>query len=90
MTLEDLIDEAEWTRTHYISAHEYVIAKDEPSLHAAMKVLVEEDGYPGQFLKTVYRYVDVGEYRYWVMGVVLNRSRLDVEGVTRLGGLDGE
>ncbi len=87
--LIEVIEKAAWRATKFISPHEYILKKDEPELFEAMKKFVRENGWPGRFFKTIYRYATVGEYRYWFMSsgpksIILNRARLDIGGVERL------
>ncbi len=73
--LEWLLSDAIWTATSYIEPHEYIVRKDHEELFALMEARLKEDGYDARFLKTTYRYVDVGEHRYWLMDPILNRAR---------------
>lgn len=73
--VEELIEKAGWIKTDYIQPHEYVLYNNEPVLVRQMNYLIEDEGYTKEFMGVKYRYVDVGEYRYWLIGVVLNRAR---------------
>ncbi len=75
--LEQMIDEAQWRATTYLAPHEYVLSRDYPELHAAVKEHLLHHGYTGRFLDREYAYTNIGAYRYWVVGGVLNRARLD-------------
>ncbi len=77
--LEWLLDDAIWTPTTYIKPHEYILEKNHGELFALMKARIEEAGYEAPFQGRTYRYVDVGEYRYWLMEPVLNRTLGGVE-----------
>ncbi len=72
-----------WTQTNYLSPHEYIIRRVHPELVDRMRALIAEEGYAARFQGHTWRYVDLGAYRYWVVGVVLNRARLDAGGVER-------
>ncbi len=74
--LEWLLDDAIWTATTYIKPHQYIVRKDHGELFALMEARLKEEGYDAPFQARTYRYVDVGEHRYWLMGVVLNRARV--------------
>ncbi len=78
-----MVNDAVWHRTTHVSPHEYILRDEYPELFAAVKERVGEEGYPGRFQGRTYRYADLGAHRYWLMGVVLNRARLDVGGVER-------
>ncbi len=79
------IEEAHWRATEYLSPHEYVLSQDYPELHETLKARILDHGYPGRFLDREYNYTNIGAYRYWVVGGVLNRARLDTPGVKELG-----
>ncbi len=72
--LEWLLDDDIWTDTTYIKPHQYIVRKDHEELFALMEARLKEDGYDARFLKTTYRYVDIGEHRYWLMEPILNRA----------------
>ncbi len=74
--LEWLLSDAIWTATTYIKPHEYIVEKDHGELFALMEARLKGEGYEAPFQGRTYRYVDVGEHRYWLMGVVLNRARV--------------
>ena len=87
MELEDIkraIDEAQWRATDYLSPHEYVLSREYPELHGALKAYLLDHGYTGLFLDWEYVYTNIGAYRYWVVGDVLNRARLDTPGVREI------
>ncbi len=77
--LEWLLGDAIWTPTAYIKPHEYIVRKDHEELFALMETRIEEEGYDAPFQGRTYRYVDVGEHRYWLMEPVLNRALRGVE-----------
>ncbi len=87
MELEEIkraIDEAHWQATDYLSPHEYVLSRDYPEMHEALKTYLLDHGYTGRFLDREYTYTNIGPYRYWIVDGVLNRARLDTPGVTEL------
>ncbi len=79
--IERAIDEAQWRATTYLAPHEYVLSRDYPELHETLKAYLLDHGYRGRFLDREYTYSNIGAYRYWVVGGVLNRARLDKSGV---------
>ena len=83
--LERWIDEAQWRATTYLAPHQYVLSQDYPELHEALKAYLLSHGYRGEFLDQEYTYINIGAYRYWIVGSVLNRARLDTPGVMELG-----
>ena len=78
--IERSIAEAQWRPTTYLAPHEYVLSRDYPELHAAMKGYLLDHGCAGRFLDREYTYSNIGAYFYWVVGGVLNRARLDRSG----------
>ena len=74
-SINKLIENASWRKTDYIAPHEYVLVHDEPILALQIKLRIKNEGYTKEFKGRKYRYVDIDEYRYWSMGVVLNRAR---------------
>ena len=81
-----LIAAATWRKTNHVAPHEYVVKEwptTDPRLLDAVRRLWTEGGYDRRFGNAKYHYVDIGEYRYWVMGrhswdsagTVLNRAR---------------
>ncbi len=75
------IDEAQWRATTYLAPHEYVLSRDYPMLYAALEADFLDHGYTRRFLNREYTYTNIGAYRYWIVGSVLNRARLDTSGV---------
>ncbi len=55
-----------------------------------MKACLLDHGYSGRFLDRDYTYTNIGPYRYWVVGGVLNRARLDTGGVDEVEDGKGE
>ncbi|MEE9237427.1 MAG: hypothetical protein V3U52_06530 [Thermoplasmata archaeon] len=83
--LERAIDEVEWRATTYLSPHEYVVERDHQELFRAIRERLGdvETSYKALFLSQVYTYTNVGPYRYWTVGIILNRARLDAADVER-------
>ena len=71
------LNEAEWiwARTYADKApHWYVLKSNSPWLHSQMAEIIAQHGMDRPFESQTYRYLDVGDYEYWVMGDVLNRA----------------
>ncbi len=77
-----MIDATFWKKTNYISPHEYILQAKEPVLHAALSELIDNHGYKTMFMGKEYTCYDIGEYKYWHMGDVVNRA-LKTEGETK-------
>lgn len=75
--LERAIEKAQWRATNYLAPHEYVLSRDYPELYAALEEHLLHHGYAERVLDREYTYTNIGAYRYWVVGGVLNRARLD-------------
>jgi len=69
-----MIDAAYWKKTNYIAPHEYILQAKEPALHPALSELIDNHGYPFMFLGKEYTCYDIGNYRYWHMEEVVNRT----------------
>jgi hypothetical protein len=67
-----------WTKTTYIRPHEYFLRKEHPGLYDLLKQAVAEHGYDASFYGTRFRYLNLGDYKYWVYDTLINRERLDL------------
>ncbi len=68
------IDAVPWRKTEYIAPHEYISVMDYPDLVAKITKHIKEEGILREFRGVKYRYFYFGGYRYWRMGVILNRA----------------
>lgn len=75
MVTQAQIDAVEWRKTTYIEPHEYILVMDHPELVEEITKCVKEEGIIKEFRGAKYRYFYFDGYRYWRMGVVLNRCR---------------
>jgi hypothetical protein len=80
-TLEELggtllreIENQQWKKTNYLEAHEYILRVWNPELFDNISELIDKEGYKGTFLKTIYSYLNIGDYRYWHYTLILNRA----------------
>jgi hypothetical protein len=74
--LLQLINKAYWKKTNYIQPHEYMLRKDYSEVYSALKEKIDKEGYEAKFLGKVYKYVNIGEYRYWAYDTLINRALL--------------
>ena len=74
--ITDLIAAAAWRESTYLAPHAYVLQRAEPALYNLVRTLVETQGYTASFQGKPYRYLDVGDHTYWLVGHVLNRRPL--------------
>jgi len=74
--LQSAIDAAEWRKTDYIQPHKYILQHTHPDLYAALAQALEsnEEGYSGTFRGWTYRYLHIGDYKYWRIEDVVNRE----------------
>jgi len=75
--LINLVNKAEWHKTDYIKPHEYIIAEKNEELFVRVKKLLKRRGYKQLFNYTEYTYININGYKYWIVGIVLNRQKLD-------------
>jgi len=73
-TLLQEIEDQQWKKTSYLEAHEYILRDWNPELFDNISELIDREGYKGTFLKTIYTYLDIGNYRYWHYTMILNRA----------------
>jgi hypothetical protein len=73
-TLLREIEKQVWKKTTYLEAHEYIHRDWNPTLFATICKLIDEQGYRGSFKETRYKYVDIGDCRYWHYILILNRA----------------
>jgi hypothetical protein len=68
------IENQTWKKTNYIEPHEYILDNWNTALCHAIRRQIDEFGYTGSFMGTLYRYLDIGGYRYWTCGEGINRA----------------
>ena len=75
---------ARWKRTQHVKPHEYTHRDwgDVEGFYEFIK-LIRAPGYDAKFQGRKYRYLDVGEFTYWTMGmaleitIIINRRRTE-------------
>ena len=80
METEKLMEEikaAPWRASDLDGPHEYIVDKWDPALFHKITSLIRVDGYRGTFNNEEYRYLDIGEHRYWQIDIILNRASID-------------
>ena len=75
LKLSSLIRNANWIKTDFIKPHEYVVEETDPELVEAIKKKLVQNGYYEKFMGEEYRYIDIGDYKYWYIEPVLNRTK---------------
>jgi hypothetical protein len=84
---EGTIAAGDWRKSRVAPKYEHwywVQPKQDPEAFLALVDLINREGEPGQFGKSRYRYLTVGEFVYWVTrsfydrdAVLINRRRAD-------------
>jgi hypothetical protein len=64
-----------FARTYARTApHEYFLQHQDPETFELIKQLIGGYGYEETFWGRPYRYADLGEHKYWILGMVCNRA----------------
>jgi hypothetical protein len=77
-TLRTSVEAITWTKTTYIRPHEYFLRDDHPDVYGPLRQAIVEHGYDAYFYRAPFRYLDLGEYKYWAYDTLINRERLDL------------
>lgn len=66
-----------------IAPHEYILQPREPEIYTIMKELIQKHGVKEPFTigktTTYWTYLYIGEHKYWIDGIVLNRVKIKGE-----------
>lgn len=76
MDVDEAIEKCRWTLTDYVQQHEYIRHDDNPKAFQIIREAIKKDAVVGEFLGRRYRYWLHGDYKYWMMGVIINRARV--------------
>lgn len=79
---EKLIDSVRWTFAKSMPGipHEYIVVDNYPEKADDMKLFVSEiakNGYTKTFFGKVYKYLEIGDYKYWVIDNIINRAKIE-------------
>jgi hypothetical protein len=83
MFVEDFVDKLSWTFAKTMSEipHYYVVRDNlsigEKKTFDAFGKYVERKGYSELFYSKSYNYLNIGDYKYWIMENILNRTKLN-------------
>ena len=72
--LTEAIKAAPWRASDLEGPHEYIVDKWDPELFHTIISLISTNGYRGTFNNEEYRYLNIGEHRYWQIDIILNRA----------------
>lgn len=84
--LEEFIERHRWTfaKTMAHIPHEYVVrqkVRDDESFNRFV-ITIRSEGYTEYFGRKPFKYLNVGDYKYWTMGspleqtIIINRAKL--------------
>lgn len=62
-----------------IAPHEYILKEWNPTLFNKITELITSKGYNKFFWGFNYKYFDIGEYKYWQIKNILNRTLINGE-----------
>ena len=83
MFVEDFVDKLLWTFAKTMSEipHYYVVRDslsiDEKKTFDSFGKYIKRKGYSELFYSKSYDYLDIGDYKYWIMENILNRTKLN-------------
>ncbi len=79
---EGFVSKLEWrfAKTMPEIPHEYIVrdnlSNKDKTLFDRLATHIKEQGYIGKFALKTYWYIDIGDYKYWVIDNILNREPL--------------
>ena len=88
MSPEDFVASASWrfAKTMPRIPHEYTVRGETPDDEfEAFVEYIRQHGYQAPFGKSVYTYLNLGQWKYWTMGAstkettIINRARRDIQ-----------
>lgn len=83
--IKNLINENKWVfaKTMAEIPHYYIVrdnlSEKDKKLFDEFDVFIEKNGYTEKFYSKQYTYYNIGNYRYWVIENILNRTILEVK-----------
>lgn len=77
-----LINSLRWTfaKTMPQIPHEYIVIDNYPEKADSIKLFAAEiqtHGYTKTFFGKEYKYLDIGDYKYWVIENITNRAKIE-------------
>lgn len=81
MNSDELLNSLKWrfAKTMPEIPHEYIVIEDYPEKAKEITAFInsiEKNGYIKQFYGKEYKYLDINNYKYWVMGNIINRTKM--------------
>lgn len=80
--LKHIINNNEWTfaKTMASIPHWYLVKEELPEKHQKffekISGIIKEQGYSKNFYMVTYYYINIGEYKYWAIENILNRTKI--------------
>lgn len=80
--LRQFLENSDWifAKTMPEIPHKYIVrdslSKKDKEIFDGFDVFIKKNGYPKKFFTKQYIYFDIGNYKYWVIGNILNRDKL--------------
>lgn len=80
-----LIEENEWVFAKTMSGipHYYIVrdylSENNKKLFDEFDAFIKKNGYTAEFFSKEYNYFNIGNYKYWVLGNILNRAELELK-----------
>jgi hypothetical protein len=81
--VQKYVEAITWRKTTYIRPHEYFMRHDQSEVYDLLKRAIDEHGYDAFFYQTIFRYLDLGDFKYWAYDTLVNRERLDLDHPTK-------
>ncbi len=82
--LKQIIENSKWifAKTMPDTPHYYVVkdnlSEDDKKMFNGFEWFIKKNGYDGEFYSKKYKYFNIGNYKYWVIGNILNRAKLNL------------
>lgn len=90
--LNNIVNKHNWTFAKSMPGipHYYIVTDWFPGDEdiGYLKNAINEFGYTRKFYSKEYKYLDIGEYKYWVIENIINRARIEEQPAN--SGLAGE
>ena len=70
------VDRIAWRKSEVKGSHEYILTKDHPEFTVKITHAIKDHGEVSEFKGRRYRYFFLEGFKYWRMGVVVNRAQM--------------
>lgn len=83
----EFIDNNKW-KTSRDKSHQYTLSYQKSPNRKTFEYFVlhiRDKGYKAEFCRHFYKYLNIGEYKYWTMGnpleetILINRCKIDLQ-----------